>query len=275
MTPAINDWNQIKTIFLRLFYMVLPSLSVMDKPCGRRSMLWDALHVNSSLCNVETIQSTREAWGPLLLETTVSNSNHQWLPQGNTFSAVLILHHLSLDGGGHPFLFLGCHEGLSWRFPPFVITCLFLTEFSSWCSLMASVPMVTLPSTPKKVLFIFHSVVFSLSISPSSKASSTTQTWFLKLYLQPGSLFWIETHVFSLNILTWTSPLNVSSAQQIHCAKIESIITLCKPTISILANSVIIYTVPKPRKLDVILTPPSCSHTCLGRHHVLLTNSTS
>ena len=35
----------------------------MDKACGRRSMLWDYLLMNSSLYNAETTQSSREGWG--------------------------------------------------------------------------------------------------------------------------------------------------------------------------------------------------------------------
>lgn len=156
MTPAINEWNQIKAIFLRLFYMVFPNLSLMDKACGRRSMLWDNLLVNSSLYNAETTQSFRE-WGgsatlgdQSLYPVLISSGS-----QRNTFSSVLILLHLSLDGGGH-----GSHEGLSPGSPPFVtIVSVFLTEFSSWCPFMPLVLVVTLPPPPNEVLFIFQSVV--------------------------------------------------------------------------------------------------------------------
>ena len=39
VTPVINEWNQIKAVFLRLFCMVFPNLSLTGKACGRRSML--------------------------------------------------------------------------------------------------------------------------------------------------------------------------------------------------------------------------------------------
>ena len=156
MTPAINEWHQIKAILLRQFYMVFAykhyKLSLMDKACGRRSTLWDYLLVNSSLCNAETTQSSREGWG-----STAPGDHFTWFYSALTHSVILssfLAEPLpSCRWPSHPLPWMPWRS-LS-RFFSFCdsIVSVFLTEFSSWCPLMPSVPVVTLSTIPHFLFF--------------------------------------------------------------------------------------------------------------------------
>lgn len=184
MTPAINKWNQIKTIFLRLFHTTFTSLREKGTACGRRSMLWENLLVNSSFYNTESIQSSREAQGCTI------PGNHfirfQWpvsdfLRVTNMFSSVPLLLHLLLDGVAlltFPWMPWRPLPRPSWPFCGHIASCSILDAL--WC--LQFQWLVPYPSSQD--LFYFSLCGLSLSISPSSKAPSTTHTcWFLNWHL--------------------------------------------------------------------------------------------
>lgn len=124
--------------------------------------------------------------------------------------------------------------------------------------------------------FYFSLCCFSSSVSLSSRALSTIHTWwFLSLLLSPAwsSLLNIDPYFL---IGSWTSLLDVSSAQQMQCAKIESNITLFASLPSPSQLTVLPSTVRPNLGISVSFFDSSLLLTSMFRQHdVLLTNSTS
>lgn len=98
------------------------------------------------------------SWGSLYPVLISSDS------QSNTFSSVLMLLHLCLDGGDHPFLqLLRCHEGLSPGSPPPVTTS---PLSSSLRSLLDALPCLLFQWLPSPLLPMRSFLFFTLCSLP-------------------------------------------------------------------------------------------------------------